>query len=116
MTPQQQKRLGELLAMGVPLPLALAILNEDPKDVQKEVAKTAEMLRPTNILDQLGLLSNPITPKDKPKRKPTKYQSTYKKEFKKISNKYKLKSGKWKTGGFKKAVKEAHKLTKKALK
>lgn len=58
----------------------------------------------------------PLTGLPKPKRKATKYQLTYKKEFKKISNKYKLKSGKWKTGGFKKAVKEAHKLTKKALK
>lgn len=104
--------------MGVPLPLALAILNEDPKDVQREVARTAEMLRPTNILEQVGLLGNssPGKSADKPKRKATKYQTTYKKEFKKISNKYKLKSGKWKTGGFKKAVKEAHKLAKKALK
>ncbi len=58
----------------------------------------------------------PLTGLPKPKRKATKYQTTYKKEFKKISNKYKLKSGKWRTGGFKKAVKEAHKLTKKALK
>ena len=52
----------------------------------------------------------------KPKRRVTKYQRTYKKNFKKISSKYKLKSGKWKNDGFKRAVKEAHKMTKKALK
>jgi|TARA_R100000479_G_scaffold174322_1_gene122302 hypothetical protein len=52
----------------------------------------------------------------KPKRKATKYQRTYKKKFKEISSRYKLKSGKWKANGFKRAVSEAHKLTKKALK
>ncbi len=53
---------------------------------------------------------------NKPKRRATKYQRTYKKNFKKIANKYKLKSGKWRTGGFKRAVKEAHKMTKRMLK
>ena len=53
---------------------------------------------------------------DKPKRRATKYQATYKRLFKQISGKYKLKSGRWRTGGFRRAVKEAHKMTKKALK
>ena len=52
----------------------------------------------------------------KPKRRTTKYQRMYKKKFKEVSSKYKLKSGKWKTNGFKRAVSEAHKMTKKALK
>lgn len=52
----------------------------------------------------------------KPKRRVTKYQRTYKKKFKQIASKYKLKSGKWKSNGFRRAVKEAHKMTKKALK
>ena len=52
----------------------------------------------------------------KPKRRVTKYQRTYKKMFKQIASKYKLKSGKWKANGFTRAVKEAHRLTKKALK
>jgi len=110
LTPQQQKRLGELLAMGIPLPLALAALNEDPKDIQQEVVRVSEMLRPTNILDQLGLMSSPITPK---KKRKTKKQRNYSKAFKKVQTKYKLKSGKWKKDGFKRAVKEAHKLAKK---
>ena len=58
----------------------------------------------------------PITGIPKAKRKATKYQRTYKKKFKEVSKKYKLKSGKWKSNGFKRAVSEAHKLTKKALK
>jgi hypothetical protein len=111
LTPQEQKRLGELLAMGIPLPLALAALNEDPKDIQREVVRVSEMLRPTNILEQLGLMSSPITPKKKPRM--TKKRRNYAKAFKKVQNKYKLKSGKWKKDGFKRAVKEAHKLAKK---
>ena len=58
----------------------------------------------------------PITGIPKEKRKATKYQRTYKKKYKEISSKYKLKSGKWKQNGFKRAVSEAHKMTKKALK
>ena len=54
------------------------------------------------------------SPADKPKRKrKTAYQRKYKANFKKIANRYKLKSGKWKKGGFKAAVKMAHKMTKK---
>ena len=96
--------------MGVPLPLALAILNEDPKDVQREVARTAEMLRPTNILEQVGLLGNSPLDKPKPKRKKN---TKYSKAVKKVESKYKLKYGKWKKNGFARAVKEAHKLAKK---
>ena len=77
--------------MGIPLPLALAALNEDPKDIQQEVVRVSELLRPTNILDQLGLSAS------KPKKKPrkTKKQRNYSKAFKKVQGKYKLKSGKW---------------------
>ena len=49
----------------------------------------------------------------KPKRKNSAYSRKYKAAFKKISPKYKLKSGKWKKGGFKAAVKAAHKAVKK---
>jgi hypothetical protein len=43
------------------------------------------------------------------KRKPTAYQKKYKAAFKSIAPKYKLKNGKWKKGGFRAAVKAAHK-------
>lgn len=44
------------------------------------------------------------------KKKKTAYQKRYSRSFEKVKNKYKLKSGKWKKDGFKKAVKEAHRL------
>lgn len=47
----------------------------------------------------------------KPKRK-TAYQRKYKAAFKKIQKRYKLKSGKWKKGGFRSAVREAHRMAK----
>ena len=47
------------------------------------------------------------------KKRATAYQRRYKSNFKKIANRYKLKSGKWRKGGFKAAVKLAHKMSKK---
>ena len=50
----------------------------------------------------------------KPKKpKMTAYQRRYKANFKKIEADYKLKNGRWKKGGFKQAVKLAHKMSKK---
>jgi hypothetical protein len=47
------------------------------------------------------------------KRKVSAYNRKYKAAFKKVAPRYKLKSGKWKAGGFKRAVREAHRLAKK---
>jgi hypothetical protein len=44
------------------------------------------------------------------KRKASAYNRRYKAAFKRVSSKHKLKSGKWKAGGFKRAVREAHKI------
>lgn len=49
----------------------------------------------------------------KARKKVSSYNRKYKSAFKKIAPKYKLKSGKWKKGGFKAAVKAAHKAVKK---
>ena len=46
----------------------------------------------------------------KAKKKVSAYNRKYKAAFKKVAPRYKLKSGKWKSGGFKRAVKEAHKM------
>ena len=80
-----------------------------------------EYLQLLNGLNSDAMVMDPGTPNmmspaatDKPKRKrTTAYQRRYKKNFKKIANQYKLKSGKWKKGGFKAAVKLAHKMSKK---
>lgn len=50
---------------------------------------------------------------NQPKKRRTAYQRRYKQAFKKVSSRYKLKSGKWKKGGFKAAVKAAHAQAKK---
>ncbi len=44
------------------------------------------------------------------KRKTTAYARKYKAAFKRVAPRYKLKNGKWKANGFKRAVKEAHKI------
>ena len=49
----------------------------------------------------------------KVKKKASAYNRKYKAAFKKIASKYKLKSGKWKKGCFKSAVRAAHKAVKK---
>ena len=49
----------------------------------------------------------------KTRRKVSAYNRKYKAAFKKVAPRYKLKSGKWKAGGFKRAVREAHRLAKK---
>jgi len=48
----------------------------------------------------------------KKKRKPSAYSKKYSKAFDSVKGKYKLKSGKWKKDGFKRAVRAAHKLAK----
>ena len=54
---------------------------------------------------------------EKPKRKrSTAYQRRYKANFRRIAKRYKLKSGKWKKGGFRSAVREAHRLSRKGKK
>lgn len=47
------------------------------------------------------------------KKRASAYQRKYKKNFKKVASRYKLKSGKWKKNGFRLAVKEAHRLSRK---
>lgn len=48
----------------------------------------------------------------KPKKKTTAYQRKYKKAFATVKPKHMAKNGKWKKGGFKAAVKAAHRMCK----
>ena len=83
---------------------------------QQVYIRAGETLVPTggNVRDvaegqiQAEVLEKAIdTPK--PRKKTTAYQRRYKKAFKAIAPRHKLKNGKWKKGGFKAAVKAAHK-------
>jgi len=102
---EQQKRLGQLLAMGIPLPLAL------PLAMDPEAAKAGAMAGVQSfVADPNAAISqfNAVAPPKK--RRASSYNRKYKAAFKKVAPRYKLKSGKWKAGGFRRAVKEAHKL------
>ena len=50
------------------------------------------------------------TPPSKPRKRNSAYSRKYKAAFRKVAGKYKLKSGKWRNNGFRRAVKEAHKI------
>ncbi len=65
------------------------------------------------LTSDIGSSSPADMPEPKPKRRTSAYQRRYKANFKKIASQFKLKSGKWKKGGFKAAVKLAHKMSKK---
>ena len=61
------------------------------------------------MAEAASLESIPGRVPDSRKRKVTAYQKKYKAAFKSIAPKYKMKNGKWKKGGFRSAVKAAHK-------
>ena len=61
-----------------------------------------------------GPVSQMVAPAErKAKRKASDYSKRYGRNFKRIAGKYKLKSGAWAKNGFKRAQREAHRLTKK---
>lgn len=64
--------------------------------------------------DIAGPVSKLAAPTEKKiKRKASDYSKRYGRNFKRIAGKYKLKSGAWAKNGFKRAQREAHRLTKK---
>ena len=80
--------------------------------MEEYMAMMANMASMDLATDNQVMQEPGATPEKKPKRR-TAYQRKYKKAFKKIAPKYKLKSGKWKKGGFRTAVKLAHKEARK---
>ena len=57
----------------------------------------------------------PLTGPIKPKRRTSKYRRTYNREFRKVAPRFKKKNGTWKKGGFKAAVRAAHRATRKIM-
>lgn len=78
--------------------------------------RAGETLMPTggNVEDVQEAIEEAevIVKSSKPKKKKTARQRAYSKNFKKIAPKYKNKNGKWKKDGFKRCVKEAHRMCK----
>ena len=93
--------------MGIPLPIAYAIAL-DPEQAKAGIAAGTELFV-TGANTALDAIAQPANAK----RKVSAYNRRYKAAFKKIAPKHKTKNGKWKTGGFKRAVKAAHKEAKK---
>ena len=85
-----------LIEKGVPSPIARALADRACKPAVR-----------TGAREVVG------TAKKAVKRTASAYNRKYKASFKKLAPKYKLKSGKWKKGGFKSAVRAAHKAVKK---
>jgi RNase P subunit RPR2 len=65
----------------------------------------------SDIAEPISRLAEPA--EKKAKRKASDYSKRYGRNFKRIAGKYKLKSGAWAKNGFKRAQKEAHRLSKK---
>ena len=92
--------------MGIPLPIAFP-LAMDPQGSVRAIQQTNVDVN--RVLDRVGA---PDIPK-KVKRKASAYSRKYKSAFKQVSTRFKNKNGTWKKGGFKAAVKAAHKAVKK---
>lgn len=83
-------------------------------DQNEQLMQLIMMMNPElgQMMSLMNGMNQPAAAESKPKKRATAYQRRYKAAFKKIQKRYKLKSGKWKKGGFKAAVREAHKMAK----
>jgi hypothetical protein len=91
--------------MGIPLPIAYAIALDPEAAKAGAVAGVQSFVAdPNAAIAQFNAVAPPT------KRRASAYNRKYKAAFKKVAPRYKLKSGKWKAGGFKRAVKEAHRI------
>ena len=83
-------------------------------DQNEQMMQLIMMMNPEwgQMMQLMNAMNGSSHAEEKPKRRTTAYQRRYKAAFKKIQKRYKLKSGKWKKGGFKAAVREAHRMAK----
>lgn len=66
------------------------------------------------LSSDMSMDPEPMAEQPKPKKKKmSAYMRRYKANFAKIEDNYKLKNGNWKKNGFKRAVQEAHRMSKK---
>ncbi len=96
------------------------LLKEQPSfSIYIKEGEVITQVQPTDAMVSEELVEgsvNDLSP-TKPKRKrKSPYKAAYSRHFAKVKSKYKTKAGKWKKDGFKRAVREAHRLTKKGMK
>lgn len=88
-------------------------LNSDP--TFQIYIRGGETIMPTggNVRDVQEVVETvAVEETPKPRKKTTAYQRKYKKAFAQVKPKHMAKNGKWKKGGFKAAVKAAHRMCK----
>ena len=88
-------------------------LNSDP--TFQIYIRGGETIMPTggNVQDVQEVVETmAVEETPKPRKKTTAYQRKYKKAFAQVKPKHMAKNGKWKKGGFKAAVKAAHRMCK----
>ena len=79
----------------------------------EDVIRLLEAARDHGASSPKAAPSKPVSKTAAKKRKPSAYSKKYAKAFKQIAPKHKKKAGGWKTGGYKRAVKQAHAKAKK---
>lgn len=85
------------------------LLKEQPSfTIYIKEGEVLTQVMPTDAQEAEEVLESD-TEKDKPRRK-TPYERRYTAAFRKVKSKHKKKNGEWKKGGFKAAVKAAHKI------
>ena len=117
----QQRRLAKFIAAGIPLPTAIILAMSSDDQIMAEAQAALAMTNTAinqgrDLVADVGMDVLQGKPKKAKKKVKSAAQRAYAKAFKKVQSKYKLKSGKWKKDGFKRAVKEAHKLAKRSMK
>jgi len=83
------------------------IMDQNEQLMQLLMIMNPEMAQMMQLMNGMNQVNDQVKPK---KKRSTAYQRRYKVAFKKIQKRYKLKSGKWKKGGFRAAVREAHRM------
>mgnify|MGYP003138750932 CR=1 FL=1 len=85
------------------------LLKEQPSfTIYIKEGEVLTQVMPTDAQEAEEVLDMPDAPTKR--KKTTAYQRKYKAAFKKVKSKHKKKNGEWKKGGFKAAVKAAHKI------
>lgn len=92
---------------GVPLPIALPIA------MNPESAKAGLQAGAQVFTQGANTVLDAVSSPGKTKRKASAYSRRYKAAFKKVAPKHKKSNGQWKKGGFKAAVRAAHRMAKK---
>lgn len=96
------------------------LLKEQPSfSIYIKEGEVITQVQPTDAMVSEEIVEGTVnveSPKRVRKKRKSPYKAAYSRHFASVKSKYKTKAGKWKKDGFKRAVREAHRLTKKGMK